>query len=46
MRGYHSPSGYVGFIPGIGYMLFETSGAYIEVYQEMQNAGIFNISNN
>lgn len=34
MRGYPVHSGYMGYVPGGGYRLFETEGAYYEWYQE------------
>lgn len=34
MKGYTTESGYRGYIPGTGYMLFTTESEYREYYRE------------
>ena len=34
MKGYHTSSGYMGYVLGKGYQLFETEEAYYEWYYE------------
>ncbi len=33
MKGYHTNSGYMGYVLGKGYQLFETEDAYYEWYE-------------
>jgi hypothetical protein len=34
MKGYLTNSGYMGYVPGVGYRLFETEDAYYEWARE------------
>lgn len=36
MKGYPTQTGYMGYIPGMGYVLFSTEEEYKETWEEIQ----------
>lgn len=38
MKGYPTYEGYMGYIAGVGYMLFATETDYKETYKELEEA--------
>ena len=37
LKGYATPNGYMGYVEGIGYLLFETDEAYYEYMEELND---------
>jgi len=40
MKGYYVDAGYMGYVRGKGYQLFETEGAYYDWYYEEENKNV------